>query len=779
MPSELPPILLPPGQIDTSRPECKETGNRLKRSLDELKRLLRAYRVADAREKERLAPLIENEEDRSRALEEELLEAGCFISSDPAPVVEQLHVNHLELTQSTQYYRPDEANGTGAQRDNFMQLIESKPLLVRAYLTSDLTGFDYVEGELFVRGYNPSNHKYDILRTSVRELAATLVWPDEPSERQNIFTTLNFLVPQEVCWGRTLLYVRAWFRGHQADPAGMTPSYQTSSSQYAQFLGRRTPIIHCYRITLTQVFMTPGPPPTQTTTTFTEPTFADCQATMNLATRMWPVPTLTIRDRGARAFRGQLTTAAQYDAVRLDIQSVRDGTTPTPADNELYVALLPDHTRQFPGGGVVGQQGAQSLQSTVNLNQLFAHELGHWLLPGDDHVSDPMCINPNLALTDIDPNYPDYPNAVQRAGIGEWGVDTRGTPTLFRPETPEIMSYCNGAQWVSPYNYQRALAGTVLNIPSTVSAEIPATHQEKLLIAIRRRRDGDVELRWALHLPGEPTRPSMKDAVDVRIELYDGLDILLASSPCHRPADRAALDPYEDFQELMPWSDSVETVVVRSGEVELARWSVEDRRDSAPVRRLAIGESISDSDESGVRLSWSADDDSVALHQMLRYTPDDGRTWIPLANGVEGTEFDVLADVLRGLSDVRFQLAASTGFRTMLIETQATVSRSGGGRTAEIISPSDDDVVPYGEPVVLTGATSSRFDGRADDAHAYWSSNRDGFLGDGLHVVAQRLSVGRHVLRLVITEPSGAELIVTRMLLVTDPGIEPEPGCLS
>ena len=224
-------------------------------------------------------------------------------------------------------------------------------------------------------------------------------------------------------------------------------------------------------------------------------------------------------------------------------------------------------------------------------------------------------------------------------------------------------------------------------------------------------------------------------------ELYDGLDILLASAPCHRPADRAAFDSYEDFQELMPWSDSVETVVVRSGEVELARWSVEDRRDSAPVRRLAIAESISDSDESGVRLSWSADDDSAALHQMLRYTPDDGRTWIPLANGVEGTEFDVPADVLRGLSDVRFQLAASTGFRTMLIESQATVSRSGGGRTAEIISPSDDEAIPYGDPVVLTGASSSRFDGRADDAHVYWSSNRDGFLGDGLYVVAQRLSV--------------------------------------
>jgi len=27
--------------------------------------------------------------------------------------------------------------------DNFIQLIESKPWLIRAYLTSDLTGFDY------------------------------------------------------------------------------------------------------------------------------------------------------------------------------------------------------------------------------------------------------------------------------------------------------------------------------------------------------------------------------------------------------------------------------------------------------------------------------------------------------------------------------------------------------------------------------------------------------------------------------------------------------------
>ena len=91
---------------------------------------------------------------------------------------------------------------------------------------------------------------------------------------------------------------------------------------------------------------------------------------------------------------------------------------------------------------IFGHQLNQSLQSTVNRTQLFAHELGHWLLPGDDHVAG--CINPNLTLTQIDSNYPDYPNAVSRAGIGEWGVDLTGSHpwTLFGPEQGDIMSYC-------------------------------------------------------------------------------------------------------------------------------------------------------------------------------------------------------------------------------------------------------------------------------------------------------------------------------------------------
>ena len=111
---------------------------------------------------------------------------------------------------------------------------------------------------------------------------------------------------------------------------------------------------------------------------------------------------------------------------------------------------------------IFGQQLNQSLQSTVNRTELFAHELGHWLLPGDDHVAG--CIDPDLPLTQIDSNYPDYPNAVSRAGIGEWGVDLTGSHpwTLFGPEQGDIMSYCDSPLWASPYSYLRAFNGPIL-----------------------------------------------------------------------------------------------------------------------------------------------------------------------------------------------------------------------------------------------------------------------------------------------------------------------------
>ena len=58
---------------------------------------------------------------------------------------------------------------------------------------------------------------------------------------------------------------------------------------------------------------------------------------------MHPVSDLTFRDRGERAFAGPLEVAADYDAVRADILTVRNGTTPTPQAHEVFVGMLPSH----------------------------------------------------------------------------------------------------------------------------------------------------------------------------------------------------------------------------------------------------------------------------------------------------------------------------------------------------------------------------------------------------------------------------------------------------
>lgn len=137
-------------------------------------------------------------------------------------------------------------------------------------------------------------------------------------------------------------------------------------------------------------------------------------------------------------------------------------------------------------------------------------------------------------------------------------------PRLRGPETPDIMSYCPGPQWISPYNYLRAMDGPVLSghhlQPAVASAPDPQAVRaegQKLLLAFRLHRDERIEFRWALHLPGEPAPQSAKGVSDLVLELYDAEGSLLASASCHRPADRPTTAPHEDFQEVLPWFKDV------------------------------------------------------------------------------------------------------------------------------------------------------------------------------------------------------------------------------
>ena len=732
---------------DLSRPECRAPYERIKELEFHRRRWADRLQYASYEERLEILHTIEGLDNRILSLQDELYDHGCYVS--PPVITRLLGVEHLELTQSIQYCALD---GSGVADDNTVWLIESKPLLVRTYLRSHLADSSTIGGTLDLMEFNNNTLKYDILRRTITPLNVARLDPTSTSNRNFLSETLNFLVPADVCWGKVSFNVRAWFSGHESDPSGTNPSYQSSGSHSGRFDRRRIPVIHCFRVELTQTLPgVPAPPPLQ----FPAPSFADCQTTMAHAGRMFPVSELEIRDRGTHAFSGPLQTFADYDAVRADIQTVYDGTTPTPGRRELYVALLPTH--QPPAAGVFASQLAQSVGSTVNFEQVFSHELGHWLLPGDDHVRDAMCVNPNLALIQVDADYPDYPNATQRAGIGEWGVDIApGGPRLHSPETPEVMSYCRGTQWISPYNYVRAFNGAMLNW--TPETELLRAEGHKLLVAFRLHRGGKAELKWALHLPGDPPPRSGDGLADVGLELYDVEGALLASATCHRPADRPVAAAHEDFQEVLPWFENVAYVVVVRDSDELARWPTESAPNE-PVRMgLNVGETVDGDRGPKVRVSWDEPGDSVQRHHMLRYSPDDGRTWIPLANGVKEAHVDVELEQLRGIESARFQLVTSTGFRTTLVEGDSVVAGRSLEREVTILEPKAGARIEVGDPLRLVGATTTRLDGLGDPVNAYWSSNRDGFLAEGLGAVVSGLSAGRHVVRLFVEDGSGGEL---------------------
>ena len=130
--------------------------------------------------------------------------------------------------------------------------------------------------------------------------------------------------------------------------------------------------------------------------------------------------------------------------------------------------------------------------------------------------------------------------------------------------------------------------------------------------------------------------------MDLFINLHDGDDLILASVNCSRPADRSPTAPYEEFQEVLPWFESAAQVVVVRDGVELARWEIEEQATASLISKPKVTETSRSDGTKAITLSWTERADARPKpYIMVRYTPDDGYTWIPLANNVKQSQVEV------------------------------------------------------------------------------------------------------------------------------------------
>lgn len=719
---------MPPADrpIDLSRPRCRSLAAQRRRYVEEHGLWLRRLRAtSNSEERERILRTLEHLEFQVQDVEDQLTEQGCY---EPSPVPHSLFikVDGMEVTQAIQFHRQ---LGSGFGAENSIPLVAAKATLCRVYVDNRFSQDMRVTGRVLVMAWNRNSLKYDIFRRELapqNERASIFLSAETTSDRRRLDNTLNFLLAAVHCNERLRLDAEVWAEDHHGDPA-----YTGKHSQEIVFNTRERPVIHSFRFNLTG--LSPA---------VAEPSDANCRTTMELAPRILPVSSLEIRERGVRVFRGSLASNNDYDQIRIVVQTIRDGTTPTPPDHEIYVAMVPAHTAAA-GVTALGAATNSTLWCLVNQPDTFAHELAHLILPGDDHVLDSACGTPEQ----VDTHYPNYPNTTTQSGIGEFGVDLGRSPmVLHGPDTSDLMSYCR-PRWISPYNYSRAFTSAVLN-PFDVRVA-RSEGAQKLLVRFRVYREGTAELKWAFHLPGEAPPRLAKYKTGLTLELYRTDGSLVVSQRCHPGSDHSASAPYTDFLETVPWFDDVARVVLTQEGNVVADWTVDDTSSELAAEDLSASPSARAGNEGGMRVTWKRV--RTGTHQMLRYSPDGG-TWIPLAVGIEGDEIEVPADCLRGASGGRFQLATSSGFRTTLVVTSEPRAGPDAVREVQILRPARDSVLVRGEALRLSGRTMKWLDGRRDDHHAYWTSSRDGFLADELNSVIDGLSLGRHVLRLVVDD---------------------------
>jgi hypothetical protein len=115
---------------------------------------------------------------------------------------------------------------------------------------------------------------------------------------------------------------------------------------------------------------------------------------------------------------------------------------------------------------------------------------------------------------------------------------------------------------------------------------------------------------------------------------------------------------------------------------------------------------------------------------------------------------------------------ASDGLNTASDDSDRTFEVARKAPAAQIASPADGALFRRPEAVLLLGRGTDREDGELHGAALAWTSDRDGVLGIGNHIVTPALSRGLHVITLTATDSdaaTGTAQVTIEVLMSTPP----------
>ena len=459
--------------------------------------------------------------------------------------------------------------------------------------------------------------------------------------------------------------------------------------------------------------------------------------------RIYPVANVNVTIRSANyPFSGNLENGSAWGTLLDNVTTLKQIDLGSVYVPELYYGFIPikDGGDQwfFSGIAGIGWVGG-GLRSSLGLNlgnngstgSLAGHEIGHNL--GRDHA--PCNVSG-------DPSYP-----YSGASIGHYGVDNigAGSPTLLSPTGyVDMMSYC-APVWISDYTYEALYNDQLTN--GRISARAQEM-EDSLLIRAQIFPNGTVFVKPVYTFPQFPT-PTPTQA-DYFVELVTASGDVVARYPV------AVSEAEEDELKLRALFTAVPVPEASFDSVRIvaAETAVGQRSLTTAIGQQAILATTSQASDSAT-VRWG----SPEISAIVRYTANNGVSWVTVGLDVLGGELEVDTTSLPGGGEGRFEVILADSAETAVVSTTLPAP------------------LPDKEPVAwITGVTEAAqgkftlLNGHGSDAEDGSKLSMEWFI-DGELVSEQtavslhELSAGQHLVKLVVSDSVGqstsAQQIIT------------------
>jgi hypothetical protein len=638
-----------------------------------------------------------------------------------------LSVDRIEVTQSQQFL------GNSTSADNSLPAVDRRTTTVRVYVKrtggfpfSPVTG---IQGRL--RVFNGATLLYDMLSDNGPVSAGGLViFPGTPA-RENAAATLNFtFLPGSsglALFGRNLTFTatvdpfNTISEGNEANNelsltklfecrsaptfVGVPINYQASTEPDATTLGLPDPNLTAQGVG--DAFLWGAYP------------FPDYVAGASAPYRLFNGPALT------------WTSDIETSDITLlnDLDTMRVGMSPVP--DHIYGWF---RNNPFSGNGeaFIGGHAAFGNTDPLRFPRTFAHEIGHNF--GFSHFR----AETGLTITSIDETGWD---TLDRVALG-----VLKSKTLQDIMVPGLLTH---EAWVHPRTYQDVHDGA-----TRACFVFPHFPIKLLTVAlIPGPTPGDPwQVRPGFEVSSIATapEPTKQGRGQLRILDQNGGTLYQTGFEVAAPGDARQEGGARGASLTVPALAGAAAIEVSyDGKVR----QVVKRSPNAPRVAIAGAQVAGDA----LTLSWKAEDpDGDRLEALVRYSPDGGQTYIPLAVRPRGTALRLSLEGLPASAKGSLEVRVSDGFNTSAAVIEGLAIGKNRPPVVALVRPHQGDEYLAGANVVMMSSISDPEDGGIPPEQIAWTSSRDGALGTGPALNTTALTPGTHLLTVKATDSQGA-----------------------